>query len=105
MGFAAASDQLPVIQPLNLNIFTVAAAPSSPAKLSVQEKLRDSTIGDAALQNKTTGVESTLPANTNFVMPNVNLTVFPIVPPPPPPPIAAPVPVCNSCSCGNVNQC
>lgn len=47
MGFAAAKDQLPQLQPINLNIFTVTPPPMPQAKGGA---VRDGTVVDASIQ-------------------------------------------------------
>jgi hypothetical protein len=65
MGFAAA-DQMPQLQPLNLNIFTVAPAPQ--AKGGKKEgEMRDSAIVDSTIQKQNIVLGTTLPTSVNFV--------------------------------------
>lgn len=69
MGFAGAADQMPQLQPLNLNIFTVAPAPAPQAKSDKKEEgMRDSAVVDSVVQELDVALGSTLPAGTNFIL-------------------------------------
>lgn len=61
MGFAAATDQLPQLQPVNLNIFT--AVPSPALQASAQEEAgRGNTVVDGALQEQNMAPGNAVPA-------------------------------------------
>ena len=69
MGFAGAADQLPKLQPLNRNIFTVAAVPASRAKGSIKEDgIRDYAVVDYALQAEDYLLGNKLPVDANFIL-------------------------------------
>ncbi|MGA7749782.1 MAG: FecR family protein [Gallionella sp.] len=69
MGFAGGADQMPQLQPLNLNIFTVAPAPTPQAKGNKKDEgIRDSAVVDNVLQGQGAVLGSTLPTNTNFIL-------------------------------------
>ena len=66
MGFAAANDQMPLLQPVNLNLFTAVPAPTpqaltSPTQAGRTEAARDSTVMDSAIQEQSTVLESVIP--------------------------------------------
>ena len=63
MGFAGA-DKKPELQPLNLNIFTVAPAPQAGA--SQGGKVRDSAVVDGALQQQNLAPGFTMPPSITF---------------------------------------
>ena len=66
MGFAGAANQMPQLQPLNLDIFTVAAAPTPQAKGEMKDEgIRVSAVVDNVLQRQGTVLGSILPTNTN----------------------------------------
>lgn len=76
MGFAGAADQMPQLQPLNLDIFTVAAAPAAQARRDKNEQeVRDSSVVDNVVQELDTAVGSTLPNSTNFILSPITATV------------------------------
>lgn len=76
MGFAGAADQMPQLQPLNLNIFTVAPAPAPQAKGDKKEEgMRASAVVDNVVQEQDVAVGSTLPASTNFILSPITATV------------------------------
>lgn len=76
MGFAGAADQLPRLQPLNLNIFTVAAAPAPQAKSDKNEEgMRNSAVVDNAVQELDAALRSTLPTSTNFILLPITATI------------------------------
>ena len=76
MGFAGAADQMPQLQPLNLNIFTVAAAPAAQAKSDKKEDgVRVSAIVDNVVQKLDVAVGSTLPTSTNFILSPITATI------------------------------
>lgn len=75
MGFAAAADQMPQLQPLNLNIFTVAPAPQVQGRRN--EELRDSAVVDGILQEQDFLLGSTLPATPSFTLKPVTVTYQP----------------------------
>lgn len=62
MGFAGGMDQLPKLQPINTNIFTVSAAPA-PSKLGKDGKAEDKQ--DAAQDKKGESVRATAAADDN----------------------------------------
>ena len=59
MGYAAAVDQMPQMQPVNLNLFTVAPSPS----LQSGGGVRESTVVDSAVQKQNAAPENTVPKN------------------------------------------
>ena len=76
MGFAGATDQMPQLQPLNLNIFTVAPAPTPQAKSDKKEEgVRDSVVADNAIQEPVDTLVSALPTSTNFILSPITATV------------------------------
>ena len=76
MGYAGAADQMPQLQPLNLNIFTVAPAPAPQAKGDKKEEgMRASAVVDNVVQEQDVAVGSTLPASTNFILSPITATV------------------------------
>jgi hypothetical protein len=62
MGFVAASDQVPQLQPVNLNIFTVAAAPLAQNNAGAGN-VRAGSVVDNAVQNQDTLFGNQLPGN------------------------------------------
>lgn len=60
MGFAAAADQMPQLQPVNLNLFT--AVPSPAMQGGTTGAGRESTVVDGAIQNQNTAPENAVPA-------------------------------------------
>lgn len=60
MGFAGAADQLPQLQPVNLNLFSVTPAPLAQGKGSNAE-VRTSAVVDAAISGQDAGPENTVP--------------------------------------------
>ena len=76
MGFAGAADQMPQLQPLNLDIFTVAAAPAAQARGDKKEEgMRVSAVVDNVVQEQDVALGSTLPAGTNFILSPITATV------------------------------
>ncbi len=72
MGFAAANDQMPLLQPVNLNLFTVVPAPTpqaptSPAQAGQTEATRDSAVVDRAVQEQNTAPESMMPKSPTLI--------------------------------------
>lgn len=70
MGFAVANDQMPLLQPVNLNLFTAVPAHTpqaltSPAKAG--EAARDSTVVDGAIQEQNTMSESVIPKSPTLI--------------------------------------
>ena len=64
MGFAGAADQMPQLQPVNLNIFTVTPAPLPQANGGKKEAaVRESAVVDSAIQGQDAAPGSTLPKN------------------------------------------
>jgi hypothetical protein len=64
MGFSGGLDQMPQLQPVNLNIFTVTPAPLAQAKIDTKAgKVRDSAVVDSAIQGQGTIPGSTVPNN------------------------------------------
>jgi hypothetical protein len=64
MGFAGAADQMPQLQPINLNIFTVTPAPLPQAKNGKSEAVvRESAVVDSAIQGQDAAPGNTLPKN------------------------------------------
>lgn len=62
MGFAASADQMPQLQPINLNIFTAVPPPALQAGKE-QGMVRESTVVDNAVQEKNTATENVVPRN------------------------------------------
>lgn len=67
MGFAAAADQMPQLQPINLNLFTVAPSPALQTS-GGQTGVRESTVVDSAVQEQIPASENALP-NTPALRP------------------------------------
>lgn len=64
MGFAGAPDQMPQLQPLNLNLFTVAPPPSPQAKGGKKAAdVRDGAVVDSAVQVQNAAPENRVPVN------------------------------------------
>jgi FecR protein len=64
MGFAGGLDQMPKLQPINLNIFTVAPAPLPQAKGDKKEgAARDSSVVDSAIQGQQAAPVNSVPMN------------------------------------------
>ncbi len=61
MGYAGAPDQIPQLQPLNLNLFTVAPPPSPGNKQG--GAVRDATVVDSAIQDQGGALGNALPEN------------------------------------------
>jgi FecR protein. len=62
MGFAGGLDQMPQLQPINLNIFTVTPAPLPQAKSGKNEgAVRDSAVVDSAIQGQDAAPGNTVP--------------------------------------------
>jgi hypothetical protein len=65
MGFAGAANQMPQLQPLNLNLFTVAPPPTPQAKGDKKEvDVRDGAVVDNAIQEQETVPGNTVPKDT-----------------------------------------
>ncbi len=62
MGFAGGLDQMPLLQPINLNIFTVTPAPPPQAKGGKGE-VRDSAVVDNVIQGQDAAPGNTAPKN------------------------------------------
>lgn len=67
MGYAGATDQLPKLQPLNLQLFTVAPAPQAKGGKK-EEGVRDSAVVDYIVKGKNNLPESKLPSDTSFIL-------------------------------------
>jgi len=64
MGFAGGLNQMPQLQPVNLNIFTVPPAPLPQAKGGKNEgAVRDSAVVDSAIQGQQAAPVNTVPMN------------------------------------------
>jgi hypothetical protein len=64
MGFAGGMDQMPQLQPINLNIFTVTPAPLPQAKGDKkQAAVRSSSVVDGAIQGQDAGPGNSVPKN------------------------------------------
>jgi hypothetical protein len=62
MGFVAASDQMPQLQPINLDIFTVAPSPAIQTKGGqAAATMRESTVVDSAVQEQNAAPENAMP--------------------------------------------
>lgn len=69
MGFAAANNQMPQLQPVNLNIFTITAAPSPQVK-GVQNNVRAGAVVDnAAIQGQAYGTQGMTALQANIRAP------------------------------------
>jgi len=66
MGFAGAKDQMPKLQPLNTNLFTVAAKPTPQAKSDKQEGKKES-VRESAVVDATPPAAGSIPAATTPV--------------------------------------
>ena len=76
MGYAGAADQLPQLLPLNLNIFTVIAAPPAHAKtVATEENLRAVAVVDYAMQVRPLQLNNSLPAERNFILFPISVSV------------------------------
>jgi FecR protein len=65
MGFAGAADQMPQLQPINLNLFTVAPPPTPQAKGGKKEVVvREGSVVDNAIQEQGTVTGNTVPDKT-----------------------------------------
>ncbi|MGB8409156.1 MAG: FecR family protein [Gallionella sp.] len=85
MGFAGAADQMPQLQPLNLNIFTVTPAPQVQGNKN-EEGVRDSAVVDSVLQVQDFALGNTLPVSPSLILTPITVTYQPVgttfVPPP-----------------------
>lgn len=64
MGFAGAADQIPQLQSLNLNLFTVAPPPALQAKGNKQGAVvREATVVDNAIQGQDAALGNQVPGN------------------------------------------
>lgn len=73
MGFAGAADQMPQLQPINTNIFTVAAGPTPQAKGDKQEgkeEVRETAVVDNTAQEQAAAPAPTTAAPENTVTTN-----------------------------------
>ncbi len=61
MGYAAAADQMPQLQPVNLNLFTVVPAPAPQAKGQPGAVVREGTIVDSAIQEQNLAPQTAVP--------------------------------------------
>lgn len=62
MGFAAAADQMPQLQPINLNLFTVAPSPALQTRGGKTGAMaRESTVVDSAVQEQNKVPENAMP--------------------------------------------
>ena len=67
MGFASAANQLPQLQPVNLNIFTVAPSPALQNNVGqTTGAARESAVIDSAIQEQNTGLGNTVPNTTTL---------------------------------------
>lgn len=66
MGYAGATDQLPKLQPLNLQLFTVTPAPQAKGGKK-EEGVRDSAVVDYALQDDNFSLKNNLPPGEIFI--------------------------------------
>jgi hypothetical protein len=86
MGFAGAADQMPQLQPLNLNIFTVAPVPQIQGKKN-EDGVRDSAIVDGVVQEQDVAMRNTLPVSPSLILTPITVTYQPVVTTFVPPPI------------------
>ena len=76
MGYAGAADQLPQLLPLNLNIFTVIAAPPAHAKtVATEENMRAVAVVDYAMQVRPLQLNNSLPAERNLILFPISVSV------------------------------
>ena len=76
MGFVGAADQMPQLQPLNLNIFTAVPVPTLQAKAGEKEaRVRDNAVVDYLAQEKDDLLAKRLLTDTNFVLLPITTTV------------------------------
>lgn len=78
MGFAAAANQMPQLQPINLDIFTVTPAPLAQAN-GVKAEVRDGAVVDNAIQGQGVVPADALPKN-NLQLPVKGCTGGPTSP-------------------------
>jgi hypothetical protein len=76
MGFAGAKDQMPQLQPINTNLFTVAPGPAPQAKGDKQENKEEGTVRESAVVDNTAQEQAAAPAPAavapgNTVTPNI----------------------------------
>ncbi len=62
MGFAAAPDQMPQLQPVNLKLFTAVPSPTQQAG-ATEGTARESTVVDGAIQDQNVAPENAVPAS------------------------------------------
>lgn len=62
MGFAAAANQMPQLQPVNLNLFTAVPSPSI-QKGKTDAATREGTVVDGAIKEQNMGPDNAVPAN------------------------------------------
>ena len=76
MGFVGAADQMPQLQPLNLNIFTVVPVPTLQAKAGEKEaRVRNNAVVDYLAKEKDDLLAKRLLTDTNFVLLPITTTV------------------------------
>lgn len=75
MGFAGAADQMPQLQPINTNIFTVAAGPTPQAKGDKQEG-KEEGVRETAVVDNTAQEQVAAPAPTTAAPENTVTTNF-----------------------------
>lgn len=75
MGFAGAADQMPQLQPINTNLFTVAAEPTPQAEGDTQEAreegVRETAVVDNTAQEQVAPTAPAAAAPENTVTPNI----------------------------------
>ncbi len=65
MGFAAAPDQMPQLQPVNLKLFTAVPSPTQQAG-AAEGTARESTVVDGAIQDQNVAPENAVPASPSL---------------------------------------
>jgi len=67
MGFSSAANQLPQLQPVNLNIYTVVPSPAVQGKAGqTTGAVRESAVVDSAIQEQNTGIGNVVPNTTTL---------------------------------------
>jgi hypothetical protein len=62
MGFAGAADQMPQLQPVNLNLFTAVPSPALQGRAGqTGTAVRESTVVDGAVQEQTLAPQNAVP--------------------------------------------
>src|SRR5574340_252480 len=78
MGFAGGKDQMPQLQPINTNLFTVAPGPAPQAKGDKQEGGGEGTVRETAVVDNTAQEQAAPPPVTALPDANANIIQLPV---------------------------